>query len=248
VCQLSELADGPSGEEAVKPRRLEERNTEGRDMKDHETPDSDGVIPGQASPGERLNQSDNFAELMEQVRQGSQEAAAQVWRQYGSYVIYVVRRSLHQSLRAHVDSQDFAQDVWASFFRALPPADNLQTPEALFRFLTRMARNKVIDEHRRLNRQVRDVKRDVSHGVFLGDNARIDEREPTPSQLVAAEDLLDGIAATESPDRSRIVRLRREGLSDVEIAARVRVTTRSVRRVIQHVKRLFRQKWGLPIE
>ncbi|HVX14388.1 MAG TPA: sigma-70 family RNA polymerase sigma factor [Pirellulales bacterium] len=195
-----------------------------------------------------MDRADNFAVLMEQVRQGSQEAAAEVWRQYGPYVVYVVRRSLHQSLRPQVDSQDFAQDVWASFFRVLPAADNLQTPDALFRFLTRMARNKVIDEHRRLHRQVRDVDRDISHGAFTGDDARIDERVPTPSQLVAAEELLDGITADVPPEHSRIVRMRREGFSDVEIAAHERVSTRSIRRVFSNIKRLFRKKWGLTIE
>ncbi len=236
----------PKQKEAMEPKAVA-RPYEvpiGRDMTDN-TADT---ANSQQREEPREDQADKFAALMQQVRQGSQEAAAEVWRQYGPYVVYVVRRSLHQSLRPHVDSQDFAQDVWASFFRVLPAANDLQTPEALFRFLTRVARNKVIDEHRRLHRQVRNVDRDVSHGVFTGDDARIDEREPTPSQLVSAEELLDGITAEGPPKLSRIVRMRREGFSDVEIAAQERISTRSIRRLIKDIKRLFLKKWEQPIE
>jgi hypothetical protein len=42
--------------------------------------------------------------------------------------------------------------------------------------------------------------------------------------------------------------MRREGLTDPEIAAREQTSTRSVRRVITHIKRLFRRKWGLRVE
>lgn len=217
-------------------------------MNDREITETDQVDAGGELPKSSPSPPANFAALMEQVREGSQEAAEEVWRQYGPYVVYVVRRSLHQSLRSHVDSQDFAQDVWASFFRQLPDAGQFDSPDALFGFLTRMARNKVIDEYKRLHRQVRDVERDISHGVFLDKDERIDENEPTPSQLIAAEDLVDGLAANDSPESYRIVRMRREGLTDVEIAAREETSTRSVRRVIKHIKRLFRRRWGLRVE
>jgi RNA polymerase sigma factor (sigma-70 family) len=187
---------------------------------------------------------DEFASLMEQVRQGSHEAAETLWREYGPCVIHVVRRSLNQSLRPHLDSQDFAQDVWASFFRELPDAEKVASPGALVRFLTRMARNKVLEEHRRQHTLRRNVDLDVSHGLFLDDDEQIDEREPTPSQVVAAEVLVDELTGGQPPECRRVVQMRREGLTDIEIAARVRTSTRNVRRIFTELKRLFFKRWS----
>jgi RNA polymerase sigma factor (sigma-70 family) len=181
---------------------------------------------------------------MEQVRQGSQEAAEQVWREYGPYVVYVVRRSLHESMRSRLDSQDFAQDVWASFFRELPGADEVQTPDALLQVLTKMARNKVVEEYRRQHTQRRNIDNDVPSGLFLDEDELIDEREPTPSQLLAAEFMVHELTADQPPEFGRMVRLRREGLSDVEIAEREQISTRTVRRVFDSLKRAFRKRWG----
>lgn len=212
-------------------------------MKDGNPSDSS---KGSSGPNRRRSPeaSDRFSALMEQVRQGSQEAAEQVWREYGPYVVYVVRRSLHESLRSRLDSQDFAQDVWASFFRELPAAEDLKTPAALLQVLTKMARNKVVEEYRRQHTQRRNVDNAVSRGVFLDEDELIDEREPTPSQLLAAEFMVLELTEDQPSECGRIVRLRREGLSDVEIAEREQISTRTVRRVFDGLKRAFRKRWG----
>ncbi|HET6881710.1 MAG TPA: sigma-70 family RNA polymerase sigma factor [Pirellulales bacterium] len=188
--------------------------------------------------------SAEFAALMDQVRQGSQEAAEKLWREYGPCVIHVVRRALNQNLRSQLDSQDFSQDVWASFFRELPDAGKVSTPTELLHFLTRMARNKVFDGHRRLHAHRRSVELEVSHGVFLDGDERIDEREPTPSQVVAANVLIDEMTLGQPPEARRVVQMRRDGLTEAEIAAREQMSTRSVRRIITHIKRLFFHRWS----
>src|SRR5581483_2343423 len=82
---------------------------------------------GNENPGLPGDEARHFAELMDEVRLGSHEAAEELWRRYGPYVVHVVRRSLHHRLRARFDSQDFAQAAWASFFAELPRAERLDT-------------------------------------------------------------------------------------------------------------------------
>lgn len=182
---------------------------------------------------------ERFAELMDQARRGSQEAAEQVWQEYGPYVVYVVRRWLRPELRGRLDSQDFAQDVWASFFRDLPAGEAVANPDDLVRLLAKMARNKVISEFRRSASRRRDFERDESHGAFTGGDALIDPREPTPSQVFAANALVEDLTLGQPESAARMVRMRCDGLSDREIAERERTSTRTVRRVFEKLRAAF---------
>jgi RNA polymerase sigma factor (sigma-70 family) len=191
------------------------------------------------NPGLPRDGSQYFSELMEQVRLGSHEAAEELWRRYGPYVVHVVRRSLHHRLRARFDSQDFAQAAWASFFAELPEAAQLDTPAALVSFLSRIARNKVIVEHRRSHGPERNVKRQRRLERSTADRRYIDPKLPTPSQQAVAEDIVEQVTADQPPLYGRVVQMRLDGMATIEIAKQENTTTRTVRRVLAHVKQLF---------
>lgn len=180
-----------------------------------------------------------FAALMEQVRLGSHQAAEELWREYGAYVVHIVRRSLHQRVRSQFDSQDFAQAAWASFFSRLPEAGQFDTPAALAGFLAKIARNKVITQHRRLHGPTRNVERERHLHHFETTDAMIDPRLPTPSQEAVADELAERLIADQPPLLGRIVEMRRAGLTAMEIAAREKTSTRTVRRALAHLKKLL---------
>jgi DNA-directed RNA polymerase specialized sigma24 family protein len=146
---------------------------------------------------------------------------------------------LHHRLRPRFDSQDFAQAAWASFFADLPKAPQLDTPAALVGFLSRIARNKVIVEHRRLHGPERDLKRQRRLRRSASDRRDIDSKVPTPSQQAAAEDIVEQVTADQPPLYGRVVQMRLDGMGTVEIARQEHTTTRTVRRVLAHVKQLF---------
>ncbi|MCA9151905.1 MAG: hypothetical protein KDA92_21530, partial [Planctomycetales bacterium] len=54
-----------------------------------------------------------FSHLLEQVRQGSDEAAWDLVETYGPHVLRTIRRTLSREIRGKFDSDDFAQAVWA---------------------------------------------------------------------------------------------------------------------------------------
>ena len=86
---------------------------------------------------------------MEQVRSGSTDAVWRLIEDYGPHIQRVVRRRLDQRMRSKFDSQDFVQMVWASFFRNPVEMSSFDEPEDLLRYLSAMARHKVVNEHRR---------------------------------------------------------------------------------------------------
>lgn len=185
-----------------------------------------------------------FSTLIDEVRNGSQEAAEQLWRQYGGHVLHVVRRLVNQRMRSLLDSEDFSQAVWASFFARMPDASDIDSPEALIRVLVQLARCKVAEERRRLYRKQRNITRQEP---FSDGNDPIDERMPTPSQVAVAQDLvenLDSLAAVKSSKFGRVVRMSRDGFSAVEIAEKEEISSRSVRRILRDVRRRFLRMWS----
>ena len=186
----------------------------------------------------------NFSTLIDEVRNGSHEAAEQLWRQYGGHVLHVVRRLVNKRMRTLLDSQDFSQAVWASFFAHMPEASDIDSPEALIKVLVQLARCKVADERRRLYRKQRNITREEP---FAEDSDPIDERMPTPSQVAVAQDLvenLDSLAAVQSSKFGRVVRMSRDGFSAGEIAEKEEISSRSVRRILQDVRRRFLRMWS----
>lgn len=188
--------------------------------------------------------AETFSVLIEQVRQGSQEAAEQLWHQYGGHVLHVVRRMVSQRTRRLLDSEDFSQAVWGSFFCRMPDASDIDTPEALIKVLAQLARCKVIEEHRRLNRKQRDVEREEP---MADDLDQIDQRMPTPSQVAVAGELveeLNSVSAAKSSQCGRVVRMSRDGFTAGEIAKREEISSRSVRRILRDVKQRLLSRWS----
>ncbi len=91
----------------------------------------------------------SFQALMDEVRQGSQDAAWTLLETYGPHVHRVVRRMLSAELRSKFDSVDFVQSVWLSFFANRSQVCDFAQPEQLVAYLAAMARNKVVTEVRR---------------------------------------------------------------------------------------------------
>jgi RNA polymerase sigma factor (sigma-70 family) len=153
----------------------------------------------------------------------------------------MVRSRLPKKLRTQFDSVDFVQAVWQSFFSDLKenPRD-FANIEHLRAFLSGVVRNKVQEQHRRLTRTEKyDVAREQSLYIRRGDREVLREvvsPEPSPSEVAQADDRMAQLTAGRSPREVEIVRLRLQGLTFVEIAARTRMEERAVRRIIESVR------------
>ena len=181
-----------------------------------------------------------FVDLLEEVRQGSQQAAWTLIEEYGPHVRRVVRRSLSNVLRSRFDSADFAQVVWLSFFSDRAKNNQFTEPGQLIGFLAEVARNKVITEFRR---QILTCKRDMrrERAGAGGDAIPLQEvpaRQATPSEFAMAHERWDKIMSSQPECYQEIVRLRISGETHESIADRLRITERTVRRVI---KRIFEE-------
>ena len=92
-----------------------------------------------------MSSEQSFASLMEQVRDGDQQAAAELLERYEPAIRRAIRLRLTDArMRAVLDTMDICQSVMASFFmRAALGQYDLETPEQLRNLLVAMARNKL---------------------------------------------------------------------------------------------------------
>ena len=185
-----------------------------------------------------------FTRLMDRLQAGDPAAVAELYERYGGVVREAVRRRLPDRLRKEYDSLDFAQDVWASFCRLPRGRYQFPSPTAFGQFLTRVAYNKVIDICRqRFQSQARDINREQQvvrpeRGGYLPAVSLAVSREPSPSQLMMADERWEAIAAALPPHYVAVVERIREGYTHQEIAGMVGITDRTVRRIVAQVHRL----------
>lgn len=171
---------------------------------------------------------------MEQLQRGSQDAAWELIDVYGPHVQRFVRRSLTADLRSKFDSIDFAQIVWASFFRAPDRIRQMETPQQLMGYLAAMARNKVIDEsRRRLDSRKRNVRLEISVERMDASAAQgLRSQDPSPSSVAVARERWDRLVVNQPADVRKILELRFQGETYDEIARQMQLNERTVRRVI----------------
>ena len=189
--------------------------------------------------GDSADWDDDFAQLIEQVRAGSQEAAWTLVGKYSRDVQRFVRRSLHQKLRSKFDSMDFVQIVWGSFFRCPDRLEGMAKSEQLIAYLSTLAKFKVLAEvRRRLQTEKHNLDREESTADADGSPREMMGNIPTPSAVAIARERWDQLLAGEPDQVKRIVELRLQGTTYTEIAVQLDIHERTARKTI---KRLLAQ-------
>jgi RNA polymerase sigma-70 factor (ECF subfamily) len=190
-----------------------------------------------------------FAGLIARVKEGDQEAIGRLIERFGPEVRMMVRRRLPARLRSQFDTVDFTQVVWQSVIvDCRDRAEPFQDPRHLLGFLAGVVHNKVAQEYRRRTRTRKyDIGREEPLYVRRGDRdvpRELPADDPTPSEAVQADDRMDQLTAGRSPTEIRIVELRREGLTIDEVAARLDLHEKAVRRVIDSLRsRVEAPRW-----
>ncbi len=183
---------------------------------------------------------DDFRTLLQDVCEGSEDAAWQLVERYGEEIRRAVRRALDRRLRSKFDSLDFVQLVWSSFFRVRDQVQRFNRPEEMVAFLLKMARNKVgMEARRRLKTEKFDVKRERSlEEVPDSDHWKTGSGEDTPVAVAIAREQWDRMIQGRPEHYREIVRMKLQGHTCCSIADSLHLAERTVRRFL---KRLCRE-------
>jgi RNA polymerase sigma-70 factor (ECF subfamily) len=165
-----------------------------------------------------MSADEPFRDLIRRVRAGDENAAAELVRLYEPHIRRVARiRLVDARLRRVLDSLDVCQSVLASFFvRAALGQYELNKPEQLLKLLTTMTCHKVAEHAHKEQAKRRDIRR-----VRAGSAAQkeIAARDESPSEQVAAQELLHEFRKRLSEEERQLAELRAQGREWAEIAA-----------------------------
>jgi RNA polymerase sigma factor (sigma-70 family) len=158
-----------------------------------------------------------FQVLIERVRGGDSDAAAELVRRYEPAIRRVVRlRMTDARLRRALDSMDICQSVLASFFvRAALGQYDLGNPDQLLKLLAQMARHKVTDQMRKERAERRDIARLQGDAAAA---AEVASSEPSPSRQIAGKELLLQFRQRLSEDEKELADMRAQGREWADIA------------------------------
>ena len=195
----------------------------------------------------RTMKPDEFSHLMGLVQAGDANAVGTLLSLFEHEVRIVVRHKLPRRLRVRYDSMDFVQSVYQSIMAdwQVKPPDPLQTKAQICAYLQATAHNKVLEIYRRETRtQKYDINREVANlirGTGVVDSATANSLEPysqdpSPSQHAVAKDLMESITRGKPAVVERILILRQEGCTFEEIGAKVGLSERAVRRILNDLR------------
>jgi RNA polymerase sigma factor (sigma-70 family) len=185
-----------------------------------------------------------FDRLMADVAAGSEEAVWQLAEIYTPYIIRAVRLSLSPRIRPKLDSQDFAQTLWASLLLKRADLTRLKSPEQLIAYLVQATKNKVIDKTRHFKTQKHNVDREENLESYAAVKAQarlqsprqfLYSRDPTPSTSAILRERWDQILANASERDRRILTLRLSGCTFNSISGQLQINEATARRAMQRL-------------
>jgi len=180
---------------------------------------------------------DDLVLALRDAQKGDESAWKAVFEQCYPKVRRVVRRRLDRSMRSLYDSTDFANDALENLAANLKQLE-FPSGSSLIRFLADVAEKKVIDEYRRQHTLKRDVTRD--RPIFAtgadGGTIQLPPDAATASQYAQANEVYDRLLAGQDETERTIIRLRKQGYSNPDIAERTGWNVRRVQRFLEELR------------
>lgn len=178
-----------------------------------------------------------FRELIQRVRSGDGDAAAELVRQFEPEIRRAVRIHLTDNrLRRLMDSVDIWQSVMHDFFlRAAAGQFDLDNPVQLLKLLKTMARNKLIDKARRP-----EPNYDSPEQL-----AAVPEKQETPSQIVSSRELLQKMRELLTPEERFLADQRLLGREWAQIGQELKKSPEAVRKTLERAMNRVTEQLGL---
>jgi RNA polymerase sigma factor (sigma-70 family) len=200
-----------------------------------------------ASLSDPMPQITEFDRLMADVAAGSDDAVWQLAETYTPYIIRAVRHNLSPKLRQKLDSQDFAQTLWASLLLRPTDLSGLKTPQQLIAYLAGATRNKVFEKARRFKAQKCDIRREESldqprrteKSLRADTNEGLYSPDPSPSTTASVREHWCHILGKASERDRKIVQLRRAGWTFEAISEELHIDEKTARRAMHRLLEQF---------
>lgn len=191
-----------------------------------------------------MAQSRETRVLVDQWRAGDEQAAQQLFDKYAERLLALARRRISHRLHSRVDPEDVVQSVFRTFFaRAKEGQFRIEEQDDLAKLLVRITVHKTLRQVEFHKAAKRDPSQETSQGGEGHDRLReVLDSEPTPQAALAFLDQLEHFLSQLPPGDRQILEMRLQGYSNAEIAEKLGVYDRKIRRVIERVRDLAKKE------
>jgi RNA polymerase sigma-70 factor (ECF subfamily) len=178
--------------------------------------------------------TDPLDRLLEQLCQGDEASAEQVYLAYEPYLRLVVRKMLPARLRPKFDSIDVVQSVWVDILAGFHESRwHFASTGHLRAFLVKVTRNRFLD---RLRQQRAALEHEQSLEVLSQADTPLAD-EPDPGSIAQADELWERMLALCPPQHQQLLELKRQGATLADIAGRTGLHPSSIRRIFYELAR-----------
>jgi len=190
-----------------------------------------------------MNAVSPIAELVERLRAGDPRAAEELFASYAQRLTCLAEQQLSRKLAARLDGADVVQSVFRTFFRRSAAGEfRIDSSGELWRLLVQITVQKARAKSRYHTAGPRDVAAEAP-GALLPEAVA---HEPGPAEAAALVDQIEALLCGLPALYCELLRLRLEGYSVSDTAARLGVSRRTVHRALHLLQqRLIRSAASL---
>ncbi|MEZ6104489.1 MAG: ECF-type sigma factor [Pirellulaceae bacterium] len=183
--------------------------------------------------------------LIDQIKNGNDDAAMALWARYYQQLVLLARRKLGTTPRRIMDEDDVAQTAFASFCRRAAEGKfpNLRDRDDLWRLLICIAERKALNQRKHLGRRKNSALTE-SALLAAGDRqqamADIAAPMPTPElAAIVAEQVTRLLEQLPEEVLRSIVIQKMEGYTNREIARSLQCSISSIERKLRRIRTLI---------
>lgn len=186
--------------------------------------------------------------LVDRCRDGDQNAARQLFDHYVNRLLPLARLRLSQRLASRVDPEDIVQSVFRTFFKRLKAGEfHIQEADDLCKLLVRITMHKTLRQVAFHKAGKRNFAMETGQGNESQDQMlQLLGRDPGPDVTVTFLNQLEHFLGRLQPMERDILELRMQGFTNEEIAEKLGIYDRKIRRVIERVRALAEQEGLAP--
>jgi RNA polymerase sigma-70 factor (ECF subfamily) len=183
---------------------------------------------------------------LERWRAGDEKAATELYYRYLQKLVGFAQRRLSAKLNARVDAEDVVQSVFRSFFvRAQQGKFSFKDEDDIWKLLVQITVHKTLKHVAYHRRAKRDATAEVSGADGQDRLMSHLSREPTPEEAAIFVDSLEFFLRELRPADRKILEMRMEGFEQGEIAKKLGVSDRTIRRLMERIRSLAQREMPL---
>ncbi len=177
--------------------------------------------------------------LIEQLRDGTNDAATAIYDRYLERLIALARSRLSPKMKRRVDPEDIVQSAYRSFFVHAERGDyRLSESGDLWRLLAATTLHKLYGQVEKHTAEKRAIDREGPGEALAG----VDTREPSVVDLIAVGEQLGIVLDALTPDERRALSASLEGQNVEQISKAMHKSERTIRRLLQTARQRFESR------